>query len=322
MSNATTIYELIPRADIIKLGVRLGAEIRNLRLSDDLPDEVIRAINQLMLEHKVIFFRDQQPLNDAQHEIFAHRLGHLVPDHQIGTAKAMLSIVKPDSGLSGGRADQRQHTVIMVEGYPKMSLLGSVICPPYRGDTVWSDMAGAYQALPLSLRMLADQLWAVHSNDDDSAIKAQATGAEKEDLDEVFAGTSSETEYPVILVHPETGERMLSIGSFVQRFVGLQKYTGQKLFGLFQSYITAPENTVRWSWMPGDIAIWDRRATQYHEMKDHGDHHHLQGRATTNCDVSLSIDARRRAKRVNASKPRVRKAHEAYGDMQSRSSPR
>ncbi|MET4359092.1 alpha-ketoglutarate-dependent taurine dioxygenase [Bradyrhizobium sp. RT9b] len=322
MSNATTIHELIPRANIIKLGVRLGAEIRNLRLSDDLPDEGLRAVNKLMLERKVIFFRDQQPLNEAQHQRFARRLGNLVPDHQIGIAKVMPASLKPDSGPSGGRADQRQHAVIMVEGYPKMSLLGSVRSPPCSGDTVWADMAGAYQALPLPLRMLADQLWAVHSNDGDYAIKAHATQAEKQELDAVFAGTSSETEYPVVLVHPETGERMLSVGSVVQRFVGLQNYTGQKLFGLFRSYITAPENTVRWSWMPGDVAIWDSRATQYHEMKDHGDHHRLQDHATTNCDVSLSIEARRRTKPVNRSKPQAPKAHEAYGDMRSRNSPR
>ncbi|MGY3587631.1 alpha-ketoglutarate-dependent taurine dioxygenase [Bradyrhizobium sp. USDA 4341] len=58
MSNTTVIDNVIPRADIVKRAARLGAEIRNVELSGDLSDEVIRAINQVLLEHKVIFFRD------------------------------------------------------------------------------------------------------------------------------------------------------------------------------------------------------------------------------------------------------------------------
>ncbi|WP_245471695.1 hypothetical protein [Bradyrhizobium nanningense] len=62
MSDTTTIHDVIPEADIIKRAVRLGAEIRNVKLSGELSDEVIRAINDLLCEHKVIFFRDQKNL--------------------------------------------------------------------------------------------------------------------------------------------------------------------------------------------------------------------------------------------------------------------
>ena len=50
MSSTTTIDNAIPRADIIKRAARLGAEIKNIRLSGDLSDEVVRAINQVLLE--------------------------------------------------------------------------------------------------------------------------------------------------------------------------------------------------------------------------------------------------------------------------------
>lgn len=309
MSDTTTIRDVIPKVDVIKRAVRLGAEIRNVRLSDELSDDVIHAINGLLIEHKVLFFRDQQALDAAEHEHLAMRLGDLM----------MPSILKPDLGHSGGRADQRQHTVVMVEGYPKISLLRSVINPSYHGDTAWSDMAAAYQALPLSLRMFADQLWAVHNNSCGYAMKAELAEADKQHLVDVSTGPSFETVHPVVSVHPQTGKRTLAIADFVRRFVGFQKYTSQKMFSLFQSYITASENTERWSWVPGDVAIWDCRATQYHEAKDFGDHHPTEQRATTDRDLPLSIDARRRTNHVNTSKRRRPKVS-AYGAMRSRSS--
>nr|WP_274617712.1 TauD/TfdA family dioxygenase [Bradyrhizobium oropedii] len=73
------VDNVIPRADIIRHADRLGAEIKNITLSDDLSDEVITAINRLLLEHKVIFFRDQGHLDDAQQQRFALRLGSLIP---------------------------------------------------------------------------------------------------------------------------------------------------------------------------------------------------------------------------------------------------
>ncbi|MDA9441439.1 dioxygenase [Bradyrhizobium sp. CCBAU 51745] len=321
MSDTTTIHDVVPKVNVVRRAVGLGAEIRNVRLSDELSDEVIHAINDLLLEHKVLFFRDQQELDAAEHERLAMRLDDLVPDHQVGIAKAMPSILKPVSVRSGGRADQRQQTVIMLEGYPKICHLRRVINPSYYGDTVWSDMATAYQALPLSLRMFADQLWAVHNNSQGYAMKAELAEADKQHLDDVFTRPSFETEHPVVSVHPKTGKRSLASGDFVQRFVGFQKYTSQKILRLFQSYITAPENTVRWSWQPGDVAIWDCPAIQYHEAQDFDDHHRVQNRATTDRDLPLNIDARRCTKQVNTPKQRSPKTRTAYGAMRSRSSP-
>ena len=101
-----------------------------------------------------------------------------------------------------------------------------------------------------------------------------------------------ETEHPVVRVHPETGERTLVLGALVKQFVDVPKYDGQKLFDLFQSHITAPENTVRWNWLEGDIAIWDNRATQHYAVNDYGDQHRVVRRATIEGEVPVSVDGR------------------------------
>ncbi|MFK4492170.1 alpha-ketoglutarate-dependent taurine dioxygenase [Bradyrhizobium sp. USDA 336] len=74
----------------------------------------------------------------------------------------------------------------------------------------------------------------------------------------------------MVRVHPETGERMLSLGRSVQSFVGLQRYPSQKLFELLQSYLVAPRNTLRWKWESGDVVIWDNRATEPYPLNKIG----------------------------------------------------
>lgn len=250
---------VISSADVIKRAVRLGAEVRNIRLSGDLSDDALRAIRRLLLEHKVIFFCNQQHLDDAEQQRFAVRLGRMSPSPQVAVTDRTSSFLEPSSGRSS-RANQERADV--VDGFRNISVLRAVTTTPYRGDTVWSNTVAAYLDLPLSLRMLADELWAVHTNSNPYAVNEQSAEANEMQFDEGGTGAISETNLPVVWTHPETGERTLMLGNLVQRFIGLQKHTGQKLLDLFQSYITAPHNTVRWRWREGDVAIWDKRLTQ------------------------------------------------------------
>ncbi|MHC4046123.1 TauD/TfdA dioxygenase family protein [Bradyrhizobium sp. 23AC] len=259
MSSTTNMDNVISSADVIKRAVRLGAEVRNIRLSGDLSDDALRAISRLLLEHKVIFFRVQQHLDNAEQQRFAVRLGGLIPSPQVGVTDRTSSILEPSSGRSGGTVQGRADVIF--DDFRNISVLRAVMTTPYGGDTIWSNTAAAYLDLPLSLRMLADELWAVHTNSNPYAVNEQSTEANEMQFQEGITGTIYETKLPVVRTHPETGERTLMLGN-VQRFIGLQKHTGQKLLDLFQSYITAPHNTVRWRWREGDVAIWDKRLTQ------------------------------------------------------------
>ena len=138
MTDTTAIDNVIPRADILKRAARIGAEISNIKLSGDLSDQVIGAINKLLLEHKVIFFRDQGHLDDAEQERVGLRLGKLVPHPTIGATKGNASILELDSARGGGRADQWHTDVTFVDAYPKISILRGVVIPPFGGDTIWS----------------------------------------------------------------------------------------------------------------------------------------------------------------------------------------
>ncbi len=270
----------LPDADVLPLTPRIGAEIRNIRLSGDLPDSLVDQIKARIALHKVVFFRGQHDLDDAGQEAFARRLGALVPHPTQKIRDASEAILELDSD-HGGRADQWHTDVTFVPDYPRYSVLRGVTIPAVGGDTVWANTATAFNDLPAPLQQLAESLRTVHSNAYDyAAQRPRATEVDRKHYEEVFRSTVFETEHPLVHVHPETGEKNILLGSFVQRIKGLDRFESAKLYEVFQNHVTSPENTVRWRWQEGDVAIWDNRATQHRAVNDYGDARRVVRRVT------------------------------------------
>lgn len=275
------------------IGGRIGAEVRGVTLSAHLDDDAIAAINHALLEHKVLFFRGQSHLDDAAQEAFAARFGETVAHPTVPSLSSGSRLLELDS-KHGTRANSWHTDVTFVDAYPKISILRGVVIPPAGGDTVWANTAAAYANLPEVLRDLADKLWALHSNAYDYAATRNVPDTESErEYRKQFTSTLYETEHPVVRVHPETGERTLVLGHFVQRFIGLSQRDSDRLAELFHDHVTRLENTVRWRWTQGDVAIWDNRATQHYAVADYGDAHRVVRRATVHGDVPVGIDGRK-----------------------------
>ncbi|MFE9899089.1 TauD/TfdA dioxygenase family protein [Streptomyces achromogenes] len=280
-----------PAVTVQKVGGRLGAVLTGVRLGGDLPAETVAEIRAALLEHKVVFFRGQDHLDEEQHEAFGRLLGTPVAHPTVPSADGRYSF--PVDSDHGGRANQWHSDVTFVPAYPAFSILRAVVVPPYGGNTLWANTATAYARLPQPLRRLADELRAVHSNDYDyAALRPDALPEQLARFREVFTSTKFLTEHPVVRVHPETGERVLLLGNFVQRIKGLTASDSRALFQLFQSHIERPENTVRWQWQAGDVAIWDNRATQHYGVDDSDDHERKLRRVTIDGDVPVGVDGR------------------------------
>jgi taurine dioxygenase len=110
---------------------------------------------------------------------------------------------------------------------------------------------------------------------------------------EEFVRTVFRTEHPVVRVHPETGERALTLGHFVDAFTGLKTSETADILRLLQARIERPDNTVRWAWSPGDVAIWDNRSTQHYGVADFGGAYRRVNRVTLAGDIPVGVDGRR-----------------------------
>ena len=289
--------------EVVPVAGRIGAEIKRVRLSPDQGQETFNAIYDELLQRKVIFFRGQQHLDDAAQEAFARRFGDLYAHPTVPVRDGTDTIMELDSSHGGGRANEWHTDVTFVDAYPKVSILRAVVIPQVGGDTVWANTASAYQDLPEELRLLAEHLWALHTNEFDYAAGyASARQRATKDEDEfqyaqVFSSTLYTTEHPVVSVHPETGERHLLLGGFARKFIGYSSSHSARLFGLFQDHITRLENTVRWRWSVGDVAIWDNRATQHYAINDYGEQRRVVRRVTIAGDIPVSVDGRRSIRR-------------------------
>ena len=284
--------------DIVRQAGHIGAEVRGVRLSGALQPEVFQSIKAALLKHKVLFFRGQQHLDDAEHQAFGRLWGELVP-HPTVPSKDGTQILELDS-QHGGRANSWHTDVTFEVDPPQVSILRAVVIPPRGGDTVWANTAAAFEELPPALKTLAENLWAVHGNDYDYAatrIEPDAHGAKR--YQEVFTSRLIQAEHPLVRVHPETGERTLVAGHFIKNFIGYNTQDSDHLFAIFQNHITRLENTVRWHWAAGDVAIWDNRATQHYAINDYGDQHRVVRRVTVAGDVPVSVDGQRSRVRVN-----------------------
>lgn len=273
-----------------KVAGRIGAEVAGLDLRIDLDGETIAAVRKALLEHKVLFFRGQE-LDDEGQQRFAASFGELTKAHPtVPSLEGSPNVLRVDS--TEGRANNWHTDVTFVVSPPSASTLRSITVPPFGGDTLIANTATAYRDLPDPLRDLADGLWAEHTNDYDYAIPPAQT-AQTKAFREVFVSRKYRTAHPVVRVHPETGERALFIGGFAQRIVGLSNTESRDLLRLLQTYVTRPENTVRWTWAPGDLAFFDNRITQHYAVDDYGDLPRLLHRVTVAGGVPTGLDGRR-----------------------------
>jgi alkyl sulfatase len=278
-----------------RLTVRTGAELSGLDLRTA-SDQQIAELRSALLAHRVVFIR-QQDLSAREQIDFARRLGPLTQGHPTLPIVDGEELILDLDSLAGGAANHWHTDVTFVDRPPMFSILRAMVLPEVGGDTLWANTVAGYADLPDDFRQLADQLRAVHSNGHDYgradvvALRAKIGDVRLANL-AAFVSEVFETEHPVVRVHPETGERALLLGGFAHRLVGHSSSESVDLIRILQSYVTRPENIVRWHWQVGDVAIWDNRSTQHYAIYDYGDEHRRMQRVTTSGTPVEGLDGR------------------------------
>ncbi|SNQ48444.1 Alpha-ketoglutarate-dependent sulfate ester dioxygenase [Frankia canadensis] len=284
--------------DVRPLSGHTGAEIHGIDLRADLDDAAVAEIRAALHQWKVVFFRDQH-IDHAQQVAFGRRFGRLTPahPHEDAPPAGFPEILPIDSrryekyfGKRKATYDNGWHTdVTALVNPPAGSILRGDIIPPYGGDTAWTNLVAAYEALPEPLRDLADGLRARHSFGNFPVDS---------DYGRKVAANPLVAVHPVVRVHPETGERALFVSpSFTAKegqIVGFSPKQSRQILDLFYDQISRAEFTVRFKWNPGDVAFWDNRATAHLGPSDlgHLDFDRVLYRVTLEGEVPVGVDGR------------------------------
>jgi taurine dioxygenase len=260
-----------------KLTCSIGAEIAGVNLGDASRDAGLFAeIRTQLLQHKVLFLRDQD-ITRAEHVAFARRFGEL-EDHPVaGSDPENPGLVRIYKELDSPpeHYENAFHCDATWRDAPPMGcVLRCVHTPEVGGDTIWVNMARAYEDLPEHIKTQIAGLRARHS------IEATFGAAMPVEKRHALKARFPDAEHPVVRTHPETGEKVLFVSGFTTHFVNFHtphnvRY-GQDFApgsGQLLSYLIGraaiPEYQVRWRWKPNSVAIWDNRCTQHYAVQDY-----------------------------------------------------
>lgn len=254
------------------LSSHIGAQISGVALDRPLLPDQIAAIQAALLQWKVVFFRDQ-PLTHERHIAFARQFGELTVGHPVfGSVEGYPEIYSVAKLRFGNRFDGPRlvrpwtgwHTdVTAAINPPAASILRGVTIPPYGGDTQWTNLEAAFDALSPTLREFLQTLRGEHR------FTAPDGAAAKPAFTEQVDARALVSLHPLIRVHPQSGRKSLFVSpGFLKRIDGLTPRESEQLLTLLFEHIIQPEFTVRFKWSEGAIAFWDNRSTAHLAPRD------------------------------------------------------
>jgi taurine dioxygenase len=271
----------MPRITTRPLTPAIGALVENVDLAGPLDEEQFADIQAALLRHQVIFFENQR-LTPVQHRDFAARFGALHTHPLYPGVPEAPELFTLDNHQANPTDNDSWHTdVTFIETPPKAAILHAHLLPAFGGDTIWSNMKAAFEALSPSFRDYLTTLDAVHDfarGFPASGVVAGNAGAEAHAR---AVAANPPVTHPVVRTHPETGEDGLFVNyTFTDRIVGLTRKESDAILGMLFEHIQKPEFLVRWRWSENAVAFWDNRVTQHYAANDYLPARRVMVRAT------------------------------------------
>jgi taurine dioxygenase len=260
------------RIDVQPIAGALGAEIHGVDVAAELDAATIADIRGALLDHGVIFFRDQK-LDIDQHKAFTRRFGEIFihPNYFGVSADPEIVDVRREPGDKKIVGEDWHTDTTMVAEPPMGAILYAIEVPPYGGDTLFANQYLAYETLSDGLKRTLEGLRAVHSDrmvaGPRAGMNAQRSTKVREDAD----WRETVTVHPVVRTHPETGRKLLFVNrSYTVGFEGWTEAESKPLLEYLLEHGHRPEFTCRFRWQSGSIAFWDNRCTKHLAVHDAG----------------------------------------------------
>ncbi|WP_296248276.1 taurine dioxygenase [Pseudomonas sp. UBA4194] len=266
---------------ITPLTPAIGAVVQGIDLTRDITKPQRRAIEQALLDHQVIFWRDQ-PITPVQQARFAQQFGELHIHPIYPSVPEQREVLVLDTAVTDVRDNAIWHTDVTFLPNPAMgAVLSAKQVPAYGGDTSWASGTAAFEALSPALQRLFDGLTATHDFAKSFPLERFGNDAQALARWEQTRSQHVPLSHPVVRTHPVTGRKALFVSEgFTTRINEVSAAESEALLKLLFAHAIRPEFTVRWQWRADDVAFWDNRVTQHYAADDYRPQRRVMHRAT------------------------------------------
>ena len=266
---------------ITPISSALGAQIDGVDLTRPLSPQQRDAIEQALLEHQVIFFKDQS-ITPQQQARFAANFGDLHIHPIYPNVPEQPEVLVLDTAVTDVRDNAVWHTDVTFLPTPAMgAVLSAKQLPAFGGDTLWASGIAAFEGLSRPLQVLLEGLTATH--DFTKSFPLERFGSTPEDFlrwDQTRKNNPP-LSHPVVRTHPVSGRKSLFVNEgFTTKINELSEAESEAILKLLFAHSTRPEYTIRWRWQENDVAFWDNRVTQHYAVDDYRPNRRVMHRAT------------------------------------------
>jgi taurine dioxygenase len=280
---ATQSADLGRQLQITPLTGQIGAEVRGVDLTCDVPDDIADEIRQAFAEHLVLVFRNENPASEEEQNRLAALFGELQPLQVFQFLGAMQASItfKPGSRIEASDNDNAprgsapvQRSDLMALGLsgefdgwhvdnafahflPKAAVLRAEIIPPVGGDTCFAGLTSAYDALSPMMQAWLEDARAVYLVPEGfkEGINVHQYGP---DAEARFDAEYPPKEWPLVIRHPVTGRKALFIvPGYVAHIVGLKRPESHAMIRMLCQHVRSASFIYRHHWHPGDLVVWD-----------------------------------------------------------------
>ncbi len=275
----TRAYEFF---EVERIGT-FGAVIAGLDLRESVGAIPLEELKHALASYEVLFFRDQH-LDAEQQLTLARQFGEisLYPIEKFfGSVEPGHQVVVDDAENYPG-VDMWHTDVTWLERPPVIALLTCLEVPAYGGDTMWASTRAAYEELSPRMRGLVDGLETLHSCHQ-SFVEIAERKSGIEGLGDRIKAAYPALTHPLVRTHPESGRRSLFVTDrgVMHHIVDLPTSESEAILDFLAAHVDQPRFQVRWKWEPGQLVIWDERATLHRGVSDH----YPQRRVIRRCTV-------------------------------------
>ena len=252
---------------LLHLSPVIGTEVHSIDITD-VDDDTVKWLGDLLVERKVIFFRDQDVSRQA-HVEFARRFGELEVHPFIENHNTFPEIIHLDNDRQRPPYINIWHSDVTWREKPSLgSILRARVVPDVGGDTLFANMEAAYEGLDDETKEQIEGLYAIHDNEG-FLRSMRSQGASEEEIEDKRKAFPPQR-HPIVRTHPVSGRKSLYVNkAFTRGIEGMELEDSMKLCTRLFQQAWIPDYQCRFRWRENSFAFWDNRAVQHYAAADY-----------------------------------------------------